>query len=58
VALAAVSERETVTEFAQRFGVHPTQAQAWKKQLVGAATELFEDQRSVRKQVELEAREA
>jgi len=58
VALAAVSERQTVTELAQKFGIHPTQVHAWKKQLVGNAPDLFEDQRKARRQSDQQAQEA
>jgi transposase-like protein len=42
VALEALKERETVSELAKRFGVHPTQIHQWKRRLVQEATELFE----------------
>jgi len=41
VALAAVRGDETVPQLAARHGLHPTQINAWKKQLTGQAAELF-----------------
>ena len=42
VALAAVKGDKTVSELAALHGVHPTLIQAWKKQLVENAEELFQ----------------
>jgi putative transposase len=42
VALEALKERETTSELAKRFGVHPTQIHQWKRRLVQEATEVFE----------------
>src|SRR5436190_20499141 len=42
VALEAVKERETVSELAKRFQVHPTQIHEWKRRLIEQATAAFE----------------
>ena len=42
VALAAVRGDKTIAELASLHGVHPTLIHAWKKQLLGAAAELFQ----------------
>lgn len=44
VALAAVSGLSPA-QIASRYGVHPTQVAAWKKQLLEHAEELFTDRR-------------
>jgi putative transposase len=42
VALEAVKERESVSELAKRFQVHPTQIHEWKRRLVEQAASVFE----------------
>ena len=42
VALAAVKGDKTLGELASLHGVHPTMINAWKKQLVNNAEELFQ----------------
>ena len=42
VALEAAKEEKTTAELAQEFGVHSSQIAAWKKQLLGNVSELFE----------------
>jgi transposase-like protein len=44
VALAAVAG-QSPSQIASRYGVHPTQVAAWKKQLLERAAELFVDGR-------------
>jgi len=42
VALEALKERETLSELATRFEVHPNQISKWKQELVGKAASVFE----------------
>jgi transposase len=45
VALAAAKELKTVAELAGEFGLHPSQIQAWKRQLLEGAAGVFQDGR-------------
>ena len=45
VALAAARGDKTLGELARRFGIHPTQISAWKRQLLERSPEVFEDGR-------------
>lgn len=42
VVLEALSERETLSELAQRFEVHPNQIIGWKRQFLEKASSVFE----------------
>lgn len=41
VAIAALKGHQTVNEIAQEFGVHPTQVNTWKKQLLESSSDVF-----------------
>jgi putative transposase len=43
VALAALKGDRTVPQLASQFGVHPSLIHSWKKRLLAAAPELFND---------------
>jgi len=42
VALAAVSEQQTVPEISRRFGIHANQVYKWKRELLEKAAGVFE----------------
>ncbi|MCG7756112.1 MAG: transposase, partial [Nitrosomonas sp.] len=46
VALAAIRGEETVPELAARHGLHPTQINSWKRQLIEQAAEVFSKDQS------------
>jgi len=43
VALAAIKAQQTANEIGSEFGVHVSQVNKWKKQLVDAASDIFGD---------------
>lgn len=46
VALEAVKGNKTINEIAGEFGVHPTQIQQWKKQLLEELPNIFSKKRA------------
>ena len=57
VALEALKGRHTTAALAQRFGVHPNQVSAWKRQLLDGAEEVFA-RNNTRKDKHQQAQEA
>ncbi len=49
VVLAAIRGEETVPELAARHGLHPTQINSWKRQLIEQAAEIFSKDQSAGK---------
>ena len=41
VAIAALKGHQTTNEIAQEFGVHPSQINTWKKQLLESSSDVF-----------------
>jgi transposase-like protein len=46
VALELLKEIDTAAAICSKYSIHPTQAAAWKKQLLGAAENIFSDKPS------------
>ena len=46
IVLEALKERQTLSEIAQKFEVHPVQVSSWKKEAQEHLGELFSDKRS------------
>jgi transposase len=42
VALAAIRDEQSIPDLAKRYGVHPSQIYAWKKQFIEQAASVFE----------------
>jgi transposase-like protein len=49
VALEAIRERQTLSQIACEYGVHPNQVSQWKKQLLSQLPQLFTDGRKKEK---------
>ena len=54
VALEAIKGEKTMSELSNRFGLHPTQIQQWKKQLLEGANDVFGGSERNRKDYESE----
>ena len=52
IALEALKERQTLSEIARKFEVHPVQVSSWKKEAQEHLGELFSDKRSRDKEQE------
>ncbi len=57
VALEAVKGEQTLSELSARFGIHQTQIQQWKRQLVEGSKDVFGASEKERKHVESEVKE-
>lgn len=52
IALSAIREDETIPQLAARYGIHPTQINSWKRQLIEQAAELFSRSNSSSKETD------
>ncbi len=50
VSLAAIRGDETIPQLAARYGIHPTQINSWKRQLIEQASELFSKNNNANKE--------
>ncbi len=57
VALEAIKGEKTMSELADQFGLHPTQIQQWKKQLLEGSKDVFGASEKERKHYESEVKE-
>ena len=52
VVLEALSERQTLTELAQKFNLHINQISKWKQEFLSSADIIFENKKSKKKSAE------
>jgi len=52
VALAAIRGEKTISQIASLYEVHPTQIQAWRKQVLSVLPEIFSDKRKKENQTQ------
>ncbi len=57
VALAAIKNEETISELAQRYGVHTNMITTWKRALLDGASDVFDKGRKSRKKTEAQVDE-
>ena len=57
VAIEAIKGEQTLSELSVRFGIHPTQIQQWKKQLVEGSKDIFDASEKERKHIESEVKD-
>ncbi len=57
VALAAIKNEETISELAQRYGVHPNMITTWKRALLDGASDVFDKGRKSQKKTEAQVDE-
>ena len=57
VALAAIKNEETISELAQRYGVHPNMITTWKRALLDGASDVFDKGRKSQKKSEAQVDE-
>jgi transposase len=50
VALEAIKGHDTVADLATRYGLHPTQIAAWKREAVEKLAQVFDEKNSARDQ--------
>lgn len=57
VALAAIKNEETISELAQRYGIHPNMITTWKRALLDGASDVFGKSRKARQNSEAQVDE-
>ncbi len=57
VALEAIKGEQTLGELSARFGIHPTQIQQWKRQLLEGSKDIFGASEKKRKHIESEVKD-